>query len=358
MALNNFCLAIQIYMDGTDSPQFPSPLVMLIKFPHLEVLSSRYRRKQTGVTTDIHTLKSMLREGDIAPHSLQLRRWDIFHPYMTKEDVTGFKNILNAIAIVGAELSEESLDNNSVTFQEKHDGTKAPRTLAGVQLDIHLCPGPMDEVLASNGAPGAVDSSSTPSSNGTSIGGGMHWAPATTQSTPGSAGVGLSPANYTSVTTSESSPAQMGHMGVTEPCGNVVWALERCRVCDTPQEQCWRCVGSCKNCKALRSPPFVNHQLDLQRERSRLSAPGSSDFKPTASVEPHQGPVNHAEGRPRTPPGSISLSQMTNPWEGIQSAYLNMNQSLTGTSNLPPLIHLSIEASVALDRPPEFSFFD
>ncbi|KAF9936933.1 hypothetical protein BGZ65_001937 [Modicella reniformis] len=89
----------EIYMDGTDYPQFPSPLVMLIKFPNLEILSSRYRRKQTSLTTDAHTLKDMLRNGDIAPHSLRLRRWDIFHPYMTKEDVTGFKNTLNSIAI-------------------------------------------------------------------------------------------------------------------------------------------------------------------------------------------------------------------------------------------------------------------
>ncbi|KAK3822846.1 MAG: hypothetical protein J3Q66DRAFT_330259 [Benniella sp.] len=355
----------EIYMDGTDSPQFPSPLVMLIKFPHLEVLSSRYRRKQTGLTTDIHTLKSMLRDGDIAPHSLRLRRWDIFHPYMTWEDVTGFKNILNAITTIGTELSEESPDNN-LTIQEKHSGRRAPsRILTGVQLDIHPCPGPMIESLASTMAPGAVEASSTPSSNGASLGGGMHWAGVTGQSTSGSqAQVSISPSNHTSVASSASPPDQISQVGVAQPCGNIVWALEKCRRCNTPQGQCWRCVGSCKNCNAYRAPPFVNHQLDLQRERSRHTVPGSGHLNPTTSVEPGQDPIHHVAERPRTPPGSISLSQMTNPWKGIQSAYLN--QPLTGTSYLQPLAHLSIETSVvnasqpitALDRPPEFSFFD
>jgi len=332
---------------------------MLIKFPHLEVLSSRYRRKQTGLTTDIHTLKGMLRDGDIAPHSLRLRRWDIFHPYMTWEDVTGFKNILNAITTIGTELSEENPDHN-LTLQENRSGRRAlSRILTGVQLDIHPCPGPMIGSLASTVAPGAVESSSTPSSNGVSFGGGMHWAGVTGQSTSGSqAQVSIPPLNHTSVASSASPPDQISQVGVAQPCGNIVWALEKCRRCDTPQEQCWRCVSSCKNCNAYRAPPFVNHQLDLQRERSKYTA---GNLKPTTSVEPGQDP--HVTGRPRTPPGSISLSQMTNPWKGIQSAYLN--QPLTGTSYLQPLAHLSIETSVvnapqpiALDRPPEFSFFD
>ncbi|ORZ28173.1 hypothetical protein BCR41DRAFT_280433, partial [Lobosporangium transversale] len=175
-------------MDATDSPQFPSPLVMLVKFPHLEILSARYRRKQTSLATDTHTLKDMLRNGDFMPHSLKLRRWNVFHPYMTKEDVTGFKQILDAIAIVSTQARDEDSTNNDSALTEQTSGR-----ISGVQLDI------------------------------------------------------------------ESS----------QSCSNIVWELERCRMCDAPQDRCWHCVWKCVTCGEERAPPYINHQTALERQRRR-----------------------------------------------------------------------------------------
>ncbi|KAG0246718.1 hypothetical protein BGX31_009847 [Mortierella sp. GBA43] len=190
----------EIYMDGTDSDQYPSPLVMLIKFPHLEILSSRHRRKQTSLTTDIHTLKAMLRDGRVAPYSLRLRRWDIFHPYMTEmveEDVAGFQGILNAISIVGAELNETRPPS------EKEPASDSKKT-KGVQLDIRLCHGPGRTRLASTAM------SWINNTNGTFAGVGMHWGSATGQNTLGS-----QTETNTSTTTTHSSVAP------PQICGNI-----------------------------------------------------------------------------------------------------------------------------------------
>ncbi|KAF9986308.1 hypothetical protein BGZ75_001983 [Mortierella antarctica] len=145
----------EIYMDSTDTHHFPEPLVMLIKFPCLEVISSRYRRKHTSLITDTRTIKDWLRNSVILPHSLRLRRWDIFHPYMVKEDVAGFKSILDAITIAGKEAADHPEASSS-----------------GVVLDIRICPGPED-VSQDNTAP-------KPQA-GTHAGGGLHWAPASAQ---------------------------------------------------------------------------------------------------------------------------------------------------------------------------------
>ncbi|KAF9966336.1 hypothetical protein BGZ70_002615 [Mortierella alpina] len=146
----------EIYMDSTDTHHFPEPLVMLIKFPCLEVISSRYRRKHTSLVTDTRTIKDWLRTGVILPQSLRLRRWDIFHPYMVKEDVTGFKSILDTITIAGRDAADPSAGSSS----------------EGVVLDIRICPGPED----------ASQHNTVPQPQaGTHAGGGLHWAPVVAQ---------------------------------------------------------------------------------------------------------------------------------------------------------------------------------
>ncbi|KAF9177294.1 hypothetical protein BGZ51_008901, partial [Haplosporangium sp. Z 767] len=272
----------EIYMDSTDSPQFPSPLVMLIKFPFLQVLSSRYRRNQTSLTTDTHTLKDLLRNGDIMSHSLQLRRWDVFHPYMTNEDVTGFKGILDAIAIVGKDASGANR-------------ASPPKPPLGVALDIRLCPGPLNSpedgsmATAGGGAETAVN-------GGLHLGGGIHWASTASSPAP-------TPAVPTPISASPSP-------GPAQPCTNIVWILEKCRMCNTHQELCYRCVPQCKACDAVRLPPFINHQMTLERERAKqTSGPGAgASSSAPLSTAPSLGyqpasTIAALNGRPRTPPG-------------------------------------------------------
>ncbi|KAG0248176.1 hypothetical protein BG011_000380 [Mortierella polycephala] len=330
----------EIYMDSTDSPQFPSPLVMLVKFPFLQVLSSRYRRNQTSLTTDTHTLKDWLRSGDIISHSLQLRRWDVFHPYMTNEDITGFKSILDAIAIVGKNASGVNR-------------TSLPKPPMGVALDIRSCPGPLDSPEGGSMAT-AGGGAETVVNGGQHLGGGIHWASATSSPVP-------IPATPTPTSTSPSP-------GPVQPCTNIVWVLEKCRMCNTHQELCYRCVPQCKACKAVRPPPSINHQMTLERERARqTSGPGagagssSHASLSTASSLGYQAQDLEAaaiaalNGRPRTPPGSISLTQMSSPVQGVPSAYLHSQPSSVSAATS---LYAPQPVMAALSLPPEFSFFD
>ncbi|KAF9545148.1 hypothetical protein EC957_011218 [Mortierella hygrophila] len=354
----------EIYMDSTDSQHFPSPLVMLIKFPNLHTLSSRYRRNQTSLTTDAHTLKDMLRNGDILPHSLKLRKWDIFHPYMTKEDVVGFKSILDAISAVGGSAEAERRDPNGALA----DGSGG-EVQGGVVLDIKMCPGSIIY----------EPSLGAPTNQGMYAGNGMHWATPNSQ-TPAS----TPPPPPTTTTTSTPSPQQDPLIAQpTQPaCTNIVWTLEKCRVCDASQDRCYRCVGQCRACGAIRAPPSINHQTLLERERARQTSGRSTpSTTPSSSTGAGQG-QGHGQaaggyatvfgtGRPRTPPGSISLSQMANSGsQPIMSAYYPLSSSsttasaaaasilapsllLSGLTSLPPVV-----APVALALPPEFSLFD
>ncbi|KAF9917070.1 hypothetical protein BX616_002008 [Lobosporangium transversale] len=308
----------EINMDATDSPQFPSPLVMLVKFPHLEILSARYRRKQTSLATDTHTLKDMLRNGDFMPHSLKLRRWNVFHPYMTKEDVTGFKQILDAIAIVSTQARDEDSTNNDSALTEQTSGR-----ISGVQLDIGLCPGPLPlkEVTSAMNTSAVV-----PQPNTTHVNVGLHWA------VPSTSNITASTTTIPSTITESS-----------QSCSNIVWELERCRMCDAPQDRCWHCVWKCVTCGEERAPPYINHQTALERQRRRqVSVAATGTIVTNGTTE--RPLMIEAPTRPLTPPGSISLSQLTNPLLEVRSAYL-------------PRVHASLPLKT-LTRPPEFSFFD
>ncbi|KAF9133130.1 hypothetical protein BG015_003615 [Linnemannia schmuckeri] len=358
----------EIYMDSTDSQHFPSPLVMLIKFPNLHTLSSRYRRNQTSLTTDTHTLKDLLRNGDILPHSLKLRKWDIFHPYMTEEDVVGFKGILDAISAVGG-VSSETKDLNGSGAEGS--GSKAQ---GGVVLDIKMCPGPI--VYEPN------PNSST--NQAVYTGSGMHWAAPNNQPPASTLPPTIPPTTATPPPPPQDAPSPTPTP--TQPtCTNIVWTLEKCRVCDASQDRCYRCVGQCRACGAIRAPPFINHQTLLERERARqtsvraasattaIGTTSSSGASQVTGLAAGGSAVLNGTGRPRTPPGSISLSQMANPGaQPIMSTYYPLSASpsmttsaATAASIMAPSLLLSgltspppVVAPVALALPPEFSLFD
>ncbi|KAG0345519.1 hypothetical protein BG004_003659, partial [Podila humilis] len=304
----------EVYMDGTDSMHFPSPLVMLVKFPGLQVLSSRYRRNQTSIERETGLLKDMLRNGTFPEHGLMLRKWDIFHPYMTKDDgATAFRNILNLLSAVG---------------NSNEDGTPG----LGVSIDIKRCPGPEDGA----GVPWATNGS-------------MHFATAAHH-----------PASTPLVTTATAADAHNANLS-TNPgdnslaaitsvppkiCTNIVWTREKCRVCDAPQDRCWQCKPICATCRAARAPPNINHQTAMERERQRTASKSLASKVSSLSLQlpvrstteilsprpmhlhingvslpAELGDVGSSVARPITPPGSISLSQMSNPSVTIPSAH-------------------------------------
>ncbi|KAF9427811.1 hypothetical protein BGZ94_004102 [Podila epigama] len=309
----------EVYMDGTDTVYFPSPLVMMIKFPHLRVLSSRYRRNETSLVRETNLLKGMLKNGTFTPHGLQLRQWDIFHPYMTKEEgITTLKHILDEITLVGQPVP----------------GEKAP---VGVILDIKRCPG--------------VEKSSSNMIHG----GGIHWAPNTAPSQPQAATTPLIESigdmnNTAGTVTSTTQPSS-----VPPVCPNIVWTLEKCRVCDAPQDRCWQCVAICNQCNAIRAPPHINHQTLLERERQRTTKSltdraMAENINGSQSLQLQSQPHRFV-ARPVTPPGSISLSRMANPTLPLPSAYAHLPPT-------PDPLLARPSQPIALALPPEFSFFD
>ncbi|KAF9911445.1 hypothetical protein EC991_003701 [Linnemannia zychae] len=376
----------EIYMDSTDSQHFPSPLVMLIKFPNLHTLSSRYRRNQTSLTTDTHTLKDLLRNGDILPHSLKLQKWDIFHPYMAKEDVVGFKGILDAISVVGKEAATEQKDSNGVVVASDGQGSgvgTGSLVQQGVLLDIKMCPGLIVyEPSMSQGAG---------STQGVHTGGGMHWAisnnqhlqPQAAAPVAGSTAQTQTPpsleASTPTLSTSPASPASP-----PPQCTNIVWTLEKCRACDASQDRCYRCVGQCRACGAIRAPPSINHQTLLERERARQTSGRAASVVATA-IASGSGPSTGAGGpgpgslvaaaggsfgngisRPRTPPGSISLTHMTNATsQPLVSAYYPLSGSVSTAAAVAPMLMSSLSGLTSppptvapVSLVPEFSLFD
>lgn len=310
-------------MDGTDSMHFPSPLVMIIKFPQLQVLSSRYRRNQTSIVRETDLLKDMLRNGSIAEHGLQLRRWDIFHPYMAKDEgVVAIKHILDLISSVGN----------------------------GVALDIKRCPGPEDGATVSKIG-----------------GGGSHWATNSAQQPAGTQPQAVTPPVPANNDTSNPETTAITPLSLIKICANIVWLLEKCRVCEAPQDRCWQCVSICKRCRAIRAPPHINHQTALERERQKTTKSSSSNTSPVAQqqkpseiLSPRPQHLGATVPRSLTPPGSISLSQMLNPALAITSAY---TYSPPTPDPSPVLAWQSSNSQQAppqptLTLPPEFSYFD
>ncbi|KAF9971436.1 hypothetical protein BGZ73_005626 [Actinomortierella ambigua] len=322
----------EIYMDSIDMSDYPTPLVMMFKFPNLRVLSSRHCRKQTSLATDVNILKDMLRHGHVAPHSLKLERWDIWHPYMAEDDVVGFQRALDAVCRVGhrakgsdGHRNDQDEDNSGHSRVSSSSKDIRQRRRKGVQLDIALCPGPD---RTDNKATQAVNSSlsveiedlqsivhgshtthhpthththTQQQHQGLAIhGGGIHWTPTGTPSgTPSpeaqqqhqqqqqqqqqqQSQVGqLSPAEAST----EVSPPQPQAPNYTinygypspdvnlrpsrPPCSRVIWKEETCLGCGLVQERCWLCSKHCPGCGLTRSPPHVRHQQHLNIHKIR-----------------------------------------------------------------------------------------
>lgn len=283
---------------------------------------------------------------------------------MTDEDVIGFKAILDVISAVG---ETERRDDPNGTVRAEGSGPGVGSEAQGVRLDIKMCPGPI-----------LYEPSPSENTNQVSYtGNGIHWAISNTQSqasTPPPA------PTIATVTTGSTTPPPTETKTQTQPaaCRNIVWTLEKCRVCDASQDRCYRCVGQCRACGAIRVPPHINHQTLLERERARHTSARSASsttvvaFASRTSSGQGSGQTAHATGRPRTPPGSISLSQMSSPGsQPIMSAYYPLSSpsppstSSTAASILAPSLLFSgltspppVIAPVALTLPPEFSLFD
>ncbi|KAG0188525.1 hypothetical protein DFQ28_004732 [Apophysomyces sp. BC1034] len=92
-------LVQEVIMDHTDDSML-SPIVMLVKFPHLKYLSARYRSSNTDLGADAKVLQEHLNCGTFQPQSLALKRLNIYHYNMSSE--TYFENPESTLAEPGA----------------------------------------------------------------------------------------------------------------------------------------------------------------------------------------------------------------------------------------------------------------
>ncbi|KAI8328794.1 hypothetical protein BC941DRAFT_406361 [Chlamydoabsidia padenii] len=77
-------LVEKVVMDGTDDSMI-SPIVMLVKFPRLRILSAKHRRFNTNLETDTKILQELIKQGKITNGTLSLEQLMLYHYYMDNE---------------------------------------------------------------------------------------------------------------------------------------------------------------------------------------------------------------------------------------------------------------------------------
>ncbi|KAI8980940.1 hypothetical protein BDB01DRAFT_724378 [Pilobolus umbonatus] len=86
-------------MDNVDDPDL-SPIIMIIKFPNIQVLSAKNRKENTNLEVDIKLLQEMLKHGGVKPKSLPIRSINVYHHYMDYEPyISTYQDTWNRLSI-------------------------------------------------------------------------------------------------------------------------------------------------------------------------------------------------------------------------------------------------------------------
>lgn len=202
-------------MDDNDDPDF-SPIIMLIKFPHLRKLSAKHRKENTNLEVDIKLLQEMLKFKDVKPGSLPIEKLNIYHYYMDYEPhLATYQKTWNKISI------------------HPH-----------VELDIKIC-----GYLPPDQKENELERELTlleqriqrlqTQENGRS--------PHRTRQT-------------------EDNPHPLFQN--IDKCQRIMCVTAQCWACGHPFDRCWKCVPVCEGCKIKRIPPMANdNQIRLKNRR-------------------------------------------------------------------------------------------
>ncbi|KAI8068559.1 hypothetical protein BC940DRAFT_353130, partial [Gongronella butleri] len=127
-------LVKEICMDDMDDSMI-SPLVMLIKFPHLQHLSARQRRLNTNLEADSKILQEWIKGGLLVPGSLSLERLDLFHYNMASDEpfLELFEKTVNRIS-----KNSVTLDIKRCGYPKQHTSLPS-ETEDGLSQDDRLC---------------------------------------------------------------------------------------------------------------------------------------------------------------------------------------------------------------------------
>lgn len=133
-------------MDGCDDAHF-SPIIMLIKFPNLRVLSASNRPENTNLEVDIKVLQEMLREEKLKLGELHIEKLNIYNHQMDYEThLVTYQRLWNRLSkgskveldirhcqhVIGSSIDQVNLDERirQLAIEQSHStGNKCQRII-------------------------------------------------------------------------------------------------------------------------------------------------------------------------------------------------------------------------------------
>lgn len=208
-------------MDDCDDADL-SPIVMLIKFPHLRKLSARNRKENTNLEVDIKLLQEMLKFGTIKPNSLPIEKLNIYHYYMDFEPhLQAYQKTWNKLSIhPHVELDIRHCDY----LPEDQKETELEQELSLLEQRIQR--------------------------------------------------LQMQQTGHSSRLTSQQQQTDDSRLlppRRIERCQRILCIDAHCWSCGYHFEHCWKCVPVCQGCKIKRIPPMANdNQIRLKHRRRQF----------------------------------------------------------------------------------------
>lgn len=202
-------------MDDCDDADL-SPIIMLIKFPHLRKLSARNRKENTNFEVDIKLLQEMLKYGSVKPNSLPIEKLNIYHYYMDFEPhLLAYQKTWNKLSI----HPHVELDIRHCGYlPEDQRETELEQELSLLEQRIQRLQMQQD---------------------GQSRHRLIH-----------------------------EQPDDLGLRRRVDRCQRILCVDAQCWSCGYHFEHCWKCVPVCQGCKIKRIPPMANdNQIRLKHRR-------------------------------------------------------------------------------------------
>ncbi|CAO3623374.1 unnamed protein product [Mucor fragilis] len=214
---------VEAIMDDSDDADL-SPIIMLIKFPHLRKLSARNRKENTNLEVDIKLLQEMLKFGSVKPNSLPIEKINIYHYYMDFEPhLLAYQKTWNKLSI----HPHVELDIRHCGFlPEDQKETELEQELSLLEQRIQR----------------------------------------------------LQMQQQSRLTSEQQQPDDPTLQRRVDRCQRILCVDAQCWSCGHHFEHCWKCVPVCQGCKIKRIPPMANDNQIRLKHRRRQFQPKHQDM--------------------------------------------------------------------------------
>ena len=196
-------------MDDNDDPDL-SPIIMVIKFPNLKILSATNRKENTNLEVDIKLLQEMLKFNSVEPGSLPIEKINLYHYYMDYEPH------LNAYQRTWNKLSMHKQ----------------------VQLDIKICGYLPDDQMEEDELTRELS---------------------------------ILEQRIQRLQMQQEENRVRNNTLQADKCQRIMCITAECWSCGHHFEHCWKCVPFCKGCKIKRIPPMANDNQIRLKSRRRIT---------------------------------------------------------------------------------------